>query len=249
MEFMYCAVSVLRLQRDGLSEAGTDLMYDRASLSPVAVETTPCGKVRTRAPIMMMMMMILPLITSASTLTNRRVCATTSDSTEVNSFMAAEPWLQLRPVARRPADQRSRQKHQKESEHWMEGDCKNEQKFENLGPRRAKSGRSRSEEELMRFLENRRSGAAPDRLAARSRCRAAAKDFEETDEFSEYADVSHLELPVENEQKLLESDCVDVIEGGAPNETYWQVFGQNEQYLKMKTERTTEAEKVGEECI
>jgi len=71
-----------------------------------------------------------------------------------NSFMAAEPLF-------RSAATRTVETTEQKNERWMEGDCHSKLKIENLGPRRARSGRSRCLEDLRKFLECCRRSEAP----------------------------------------------------------------------------------------
>jgi len=69
-------------------------------------------------------------------------------------FMAAEPLF-------RSAATRTVETTEQKNERWMEGDCHSKLKIENLGPRRARSGRSRCLEDLRKFLECCRRSEAP----------------------------------------------------------------------------------------
>jgi len=71
-----------------------------------------------------------------------------------NSFMAAEPLF-------RSAATRTVETTEQKNERWMEGDCHSKLKIENLGPRRARSGRSRCLEDLRKLLECCRRSQAP----------------------------------------------------------------------------------------
>jgi len=95
--------------------------------------------------VLMMMTMMVELTT--------RVCATSTEWV-LNSFMAAEPLF-------RSAATRTVETTEQKNERWMEGDCHSKLKIENLGPRRARSGRSRCLEDLRKFLECCRRGEAP----------------------------------------------------------------------------------------
>mmetsp|Transcript_76419 Transcript_76419/g.247925 ORF Transcript_76419/g.247925 Transcript_76419/m.247925 type:complete len:156 (+) Transcript_76419:230-697(+) len=79
---------------------------------------------------------------------------------------AANPYMVAEPVVPGPCARPVRwsdvyRKEDQEDERWTEGDCQSKLKIENLGPRRARSGRSRCLEDLRKFLECWRSSEAP----------------------------------------------------------------------------------------
>jgi len=77
--------------------------------------------------------------------TTESVCATDSSEVESNPFMVAEPWL--RPVAGM----------------WLEiGYVKPKLEIYTLGRRRARNGKARCRDEMVKYIENCRSGGRED---------------------------------------------------------------------------------------
>jgi len=117
------------------------------SIGQQQATTVECQRVSetSKRDVLMMMTMMMVLTT--------RVCATSTEWV-LNSFMAAEPLF-------RSAATRTVETTEQKNERWMEGDCHSKLKIENLGPRRARSGRSRCLEDLRKFLECCRRSEAP----------------------------------------------------------------------------------------